>query len=236
MWPRRGSALLPPAGDPDLRGNRQAWLLEAFHRRMTFMCRKGQYTIDLVIPIAKSRKGSDSVKDLSARDVTATLMQVRNRSRTSVGHSVTISGLWKSKDYAGDLFSGEMNYLYPFVSVGEESIGDRGNNRLFLEDERARIILSGIEDVLIESPEAAQEFRASASSLLSQVAFSVKRRRPRPWQGKVIVVTLGEQCGYTRIRSLAHAAPARSLATSSTAAKTVPSAIHPPPPLEIGPL
>ncbi len=155
----------------------RAWLVDAFHRRMAFLCKKGQYAIDLGIPVARGRDGIESMEELTAGDMTAIMAQVRNRAGGSVAPYAKTPVFQRIDDYAMDLFGDENDYISMLISVADKSVGEGGRNQCYVENDQIRVIVSGIDDALLESADAARDLRAIAKGMPgpSKVEEAIKR-------------------------------------------------------------
>ncbi len=125
------------------------------------------------------------------------LVQVRNRAGGSVAPHATKPLFQKIDDNAMDLFPGEMDYISMLVSITDNSVGEGGQNRYSLEDGRVRVVLSGIDDALIGSADAARDLQAIAKGVPdpSEVEEAIKRKSYGGNLGEAIQIHHNSQSG-----------------------------------------
>ncbi len=158
------------------------WLLHAFQRNLARQCRKNEYAVDFVIPIARVGSEQAKVHELGASSITAMLVQMRSRARGSLAPLSKVSIFSKSDDFALGLCGADTAYISILASVADRSAeGGGAPNCIYSENGKLRVLLSGISASQMPPSDdgAAEILRTIATGIFraaDQVALAVEER------------------------------------------------------------
>ncbi len=150
----------------------QVDLLESFRLRCGIICRRGQYAVDIIIPVLLATREDRKLGDLAPKDMSGLFVQVKNW-RSGRLLSTDVGEIFDSVDRFAGFLPTDTEHLTLVMSVAEERTAK--STVTMAASGNARIFLSGVD--ASQSPCLSEASAASLKAIAERGS-----RQKRIWQ------------------------------------------------------